>query len=84
MSSLEDKVCRICGMFSAMFLADETGSKEVFRDEMNVVHDAHVCHLSHFVFGRYRRLFESPDLCFYPLCHRHSSANRRYFLLVVA
>ena len=83
MSSLEDKVCRICGMFFAMFLTDETGSKEVFRDEMNVGH-AHVCHLCHFVFERCRRLFESPGLCFYPVYYQHSSLNRRYFLLVVA
>ena len=82
-SSLEDKVCRICGMFFEVFLMDETGSKEVFRDEMNVVH-AHVCRLCHFVFERYRRLFESPDLCFYSVYHRHSSVNRRYCLLVVA
>ena len=83
MSSLEDKVCRICGMFFAMFLTDETGSKEVFHDEMNVVH-AHVCHLCHFVFESCRRLFQSPDLCFCPVYHRHSSVNLRYFLLVVA
>ena len=82
-SSLEDKVCRICGMFFEVFLMDETGSKEVFHDEMNVGH-AHVCHLRHFVFEMHRRLFEIPDLCFYPVYHRHSSVNRRYFLLVVA
>ena len=83
MSNLEDKVCQICGMFFAMFLMDETESKEVCRDEMNVGH-AHVCHLFHFVFERYRRSFENPDLCFYLVYHRYSSVNRRYFLLAVA
>ena len=82
MSSLEDKVCRICGMFFAMFLTDETGSKEVFRDEKNVGH-AHVCHLCHFVFERYRRLFGSPDLCVYHVYHVHFSVHHHYFLLVV-